>query len=316
MRLKLVFDSTIPIANVDCDLQKIRKYLAKLKQYEVKHEILDIAKKSLDEVFSIYSEAIVPSVMKKVGIRRVFGSKKQSMFLFGKQVPALLVYEDNLINDVYPQIRRWAGRDEKVSIELFLEDLLKLTELSISEKHMEEASRALANNMPRWAVLCCMFAIEAFIWRVLWGKKDLAVIGTDGKRHSISSVDFVYHYARKGERDFVKKEDYEKFQNSNKRLFKKLAKPDDFLLSQVVKLGVIKEHESGFVRDFRIIRNFSSHFNPFEVTLKRYREVVQRLGSSIEISNDRSEEEIAKIVFTKTKDLLSSWKGRVNSSGS
>ena len=314
MRLKLMFDSRIPTTNVRCNLQAVGRYLSRLEEYGIQHEVLDIAGMTENEIFSIYLGAIVPSVMKKVGIRRVFGSRRQSAFLFGKQVPALLVYEDDVVVDVYPQIRRWAGRNEELTIEKFLEDLLKLTELSASELHMKEASRALAEGLPRLAILCCMFAIEAFIWRILWGRKDLELIWVDGKRHRISCVDFVYMYARKSKTDFANEEEFEKFKSSNQKLFDKLRTPDDFLVSRVVEIGIITGEESRAVKDLRIVRNFCSHFNPFEATLRRYREAVQRLGLSIQPFDKKSENEIASIALAKTKELLSVWRSRVSSS--
>jgi hypothetical protein len=47
---------------------------------------------------------VFPSVIKKFGIRRVFGSRRRSGWLFGREVPALLVYEEEGEDpvDVYP----------------------------------------------------------------------------------------------------------------------------------------------------------------------------------------------------------------------
>jgi len=313
MKLKLVYDSTIPETDVRSDLLSIRDYLSKLENYGIQHAIIDIAGLTDEEVFSIYLEAITPSVMKKVGIRRVFGSKRQSAFLFGKQVPALLVYEEDIVIDVYPQIKRWERRSEKLEIEGFLEDLLKIAELSISERHLQEADQALADGMPRWAVLSCVFAVEAFVWRTLWGKPDIEIVGIDGKRHQYSSIDFVYQYARKSKEDFPNPEDFEKLQLLNMKLFEKLRNTDDFLLSRTVKLGVITESESILIRDLRTVRNFCSHFNPFEVTIRKYKEAILRLGVSMKLQDKELEKQVASAVLAKTKELLAVWKKRLDS---
>lgn len=51
-----------------------------------------------------YLDAVGASVLKKYRIRQVFGSRRHSGWLFGKDVPALLVYDrsDRLPDDVYP----------------------------------------------------------------------------------------------------------------------------------------------------------------------------------------------------------------------
>jgi len=314
MRLKLVFDSSIPVSQVRCDLQAVKRYFSRLEEHGILCEFKDISSKPQNEVYDIYSDAIVPSVMKKVGIRRVFGSKRQSAFLFGKQVPALLVYQDATVDDVYPQIRNWAERQELVTIERHLEDLLKLFELSVTKWYVVEASRALASSMPRYAVMCSMFALEAFVWRVLWGKQDLEVVWTDCKRHMISSVDFVYLYARKSKKHFSNREEFERYRELNKGLFDKLRNADDFLLSRAVAIDVISEAEACLVRDIRTIRNFYSHFNPFEATLRNFRETVQRLGLNIDLSDRQSESDVAKAVVVRTSELLSTWEKRVVSS--
>ena len=114
--------------------------------------------------------------------------------------------------------------------------------------------------------------------------------------------------------DFANEEEFEKFKSSNQKLFDKLRTPDDFLVSRVVEIGIITGEESRALKDLRIVRNFCSHFNPFEATLRRYREAVQRLGLSIQPFDKKSENEIASIALAKTKELLSVWRSRVSSS--
>ncbi len=73
------------------------------------------------EVNDIYINACMPSVFKKYAIRKVFGTNRNSGVFFGKQVPALLVYEDNQMVpiDVYPHEK---GKRE-IEIVEFLKNL-------------------------------------------------------------------------------------------------------------------------------------------------------------------------------------------------
>ncbi len=67
-------------------------------------EIIDVDSLAEGEVQKVYADAVVPSVSKRLGIRRVFGSRRRSGQFFGKEVPALLVYEEGkeYPDDVYP----------------------------------------------------------------------------------------------------------------------------------------------------------------------------------------------------------------------
>ena len=62
------------------------------------------------------------NVPRKFGIRRVFGTRRRSGCFFGREVPALLVYEDSGSHpiDVYPQQR--LGRT--ITINEFLKGFL------------------------------------------------------------------------------------------------------------------------------------------------------------------------------------------------
>jgi len=69
-----------------------------------------------------YLHAVAASVVKKYRIRQVFGSRRRSGWLFGKGVPALLVYKEwsQYPEDVYPHNN--AGRI--VTIKDFLESTI------------------------------------------------------------------------------------------------------------------------------------------------------------------------------------------------
>jgi len=69
-----------------------------------------------------YFDAVGPSVLKKYRIRQVFGSRRNSGWLFGKGVPALIVVDPGkqYPEDVYP--RKEGG--QIVTINDFLKSLL------------------------------------------------------------------------------------------------------------------------------------------------------------------------------------------------
>jgi len=73
-------------------------------------------------LYGAYSRAIMPSVFNRFKVRRVFGTRKRSGVFFGRQAPALLVYEDESQYpiDLYPKI----GEGKRESIEEFLQNLL------------------------------------------------------------------------------------------------------------------------------------------------------------------------------------------------
>ena len=70
----------------------------------------------------------MPSVLKKYRVRQVFGSRRHSGWLFGRQVPALVAYDEKTgyPTDVYPHEQGLTS----VEIETFLESLRKAYEHS------------------------------------------------------------------------------------------------------------------------------------------------------------------------------------------
>ena len=55
--------------------------------------VVDVSEYSPNELQEAFMEAVAVSVLKKYRIRQVVGSRRHSGWLFGKQVPALFVYE-------------------------------------------------------------------------------------------------------------------------------------------------------------------------------------------------------------------------------
>ena len=94
----------------------------KLKGAGVSFELIDIAKMEEKEVHDFYiSEATLPSVRKQYRIGPIFGTQKKAGCFFGREQPALLVYQNCSEEpvDIFPHVVK--GR--MVSIEEFLEDI-------------------------------------------------------------------------------------------------------------------------------------------------------------------------------------------------
>jgi len=151
MFLKLIHDSAmLPLdleANKEFDLTETKATLQRLKELGASYEITNTTTLSEEELSNLYVEAIGPSVFKRYHVRQVFGSKRHSGSLFGKGVPALLVYEPGkqYPSDVYPH----RNGDRLVTIRAFLEDLLKKTEKAPMTAERREANRALVERMDR-----------------------------------------------------------------------------------------------------------------------------------------------------------------------
>jgi len=143
MRLKLIHDSlTHPIAapdNEGFDLEEIRSILERLEASGIPSEIVDMMAKSEEEQADLYLEATVPTARKKYQVRQVFGSKRHAGSLFGRQVPALLVYESGKPYpvDVYPH----RSRGRTITIRAFLESLLSTLKRAPDKSLVERMDR-------------------------------------------------------------------------------------------------------------------------------------------------------------------------------
>ena len=151
MILKLIHHSqTLPSnvpANEGFDLSEIKALLQQLETLGISWEAIETSTMSGEELSNLYTEAIGPAVYKKYHLRQVFGSKRHSGFLFGKGVPALLVYEPGKQDpsDVYPH----RAGNRIVTIRAFLEDLLKKIERAPMTGERREANKALVERMDR-----------------------------------------------------------------------------------------------------------------------------------------------------------------------
>ncbi len=85
-------------------------------------EIIDTRELSNEEREAVYFDEVTPwSVRKTRGVRAKFIGPRRSGEFFGREVPALLVFEDDTLMEVYP--RREGAR--QVKIEDFLSKLLR-----------------------------------------------------------------------------------------------------------------------------------------------------------------------------------------------
>ena len=93
-----------------------------LNQLSKKNRLLkvDTSHWNHDQRFSIYGDAIVVAVMKKSKVRKVFGTNRHPGTNFGKEVPALVLYnEDDYAIDVYPRMED----GEIITIKQYLDSL-------------------------------------------------------------------------------------------------------------------------------------------------------------------------------------------------
>ena len=120
-RIKLYYNSQIDTPW--CDVKKIRIQLEKLEEAGIHITMVDTASMKDQQLFEHYMEATYPSVRKQYRISQIFGSQSKSGQFFGRQQPALLVYqgEGRHPADVYPH----DSNGKRVMIEDFLEQKIK-----------------------------------------------------------------------------------------------------------------------------------------------------------------------------------------------
>lgn len=129
MHLRLYYNSTEEPMDTPAN-EGIANAFALLKEAGEKGiecEWINTSKISEEDRMHAYFDAVGPSVLKKYRIRQVFGSRRNSGWLFGKGVPALIVIDTaKRPEDVYP--RNEAGR--LVTIKEFLQELVELESVS------------------------------------------------------------------------------------------------------------------------------------------------------------------------------------------
>jgi len=124
-RLVLLYDSTVQPWHAD--LQAIQANLTRLEAKSVRCELLDTKDMPEQELDRWRNEAMAAAIWRQQRIRQAFGSQKQGRLpYFGKQVPALLVYEEGekMPVAVYPHSEKRGQAHTDFTIEGFLEELV------------------------------------------------------------------------------------------------------------------------------------------------------------------------------------------------
>ena len=121
MRLKLYYNSTVTPFD-QYNLDRILKLLEALERQGIQCDRVDTARMSEEDIAHAYIEATLPTARRKYKVRQVFGSRRHCGFLFGKQVPALLVYNEGQPYpvDVFPHEIML----KEIKVEDYLERLL------------------------------------------------------------------------------------------------------------------------------------------------------------------------------------------------
>lgn len=151
MRLKLIHDSHArPVAspaNEGFDLREVKAMFQQLEALGVSCVLIDAKTKPADELANLYLEATLPTARKKYQVRQVFGSKRHAGYLFGREVPALLVYEPGKPHpvDVYPH----RSRGRTMTLRTFLEGLLKTLKKAPVVMEGRRSDRSLVERMDR-----------------------------------------------------------------------------------------------------------------------------------------------------------------------
>lgn len=103
MEIEFFYNSKIkPLDKDDYSLSEVLELLNKLQSLGVTTKIHDTAGWDSGKLSDVYQRAINPSMAKKFAIRRIFGSARESGFLFGKEVPAIIIQNEGKDIDVYP----------------------------------------------------------------------------------------------------------------------------------------------------------------------------------------------------------------------
>lgn len=126
MELKMYYSTAIQPFDDDRNegYDKVSALLQEVENKGVKCHRIDTSRLSEEEITDAYIHSVVgPTQLKKYRVRQVFGSARHSGWLFGKQVPALVVYRSGsqVPEDVLPH----AVGGHIVTIREYLEKLAR-----------------------------------------------------------------------------------------------------------------------------------------------------------------------------------------------
>jgi len=124
MELKLYYSTTIQPFDDDRNegYGEVPALLEQIEKKGVKCHRIDTNQLTEIQMIEAYYRSVVgPTKLKKYRVRQVFGSTRQSGWLFGRQVPALVVYrsDSQVPEDVFPHA---LGR-HMITIRQYLERL-------------------------------------------------------------------------------------------------------------------------------------------------------------------------------------------------
>ena len=108
MHLKLYYSTEVEpsYSLVNEGFGKVLELLEKMERKGVTCKRIDTSQLTEEQIAQAYIRAVVgPTQLKKYRVRQVFGSARRSGWLFGRQVPALVVYslsESQFPEDVVP----------------------------------------------------------------------------------------------------------------------------------------------------------------------------------------------------------------------
>ncbi len=108
MHLKLYYSTTVkPFDSpVNEGFDEVLELLEKVERKGITCERIDTSQLTDEEIFNAYMRSVIgPTQLKKYRVRQIFGSARHSGWLFGKQVPALVVYGSSgsqVPEDVFP----------------------------------------------------------------------------------------------------------------------------------------------------------------------------------------------------------------------
>ena len=124
-RLVFLFDSSVD--PWEADVEAIQATLGRLASEVVESEVMDIHGMADEQVEYWRDQATVASVWRQQATRQAFGSRTHGgLPYFGKQVPALLVYErdETIPLAVYPHSETRGDTRTYSTIEGYLDDLI------------------------------------------------------------------------------------------------------------------------------------------------------------------------------------------------
>lgn len=112
MRLEYYYskrEEAFPDDPANVRLDDVSQLLQRIEKEDIASvESIDTSSYSREKLYHIYLRAAMAAVRNKYAVRQVFGTRAQSGTFFGRQVPALLIYqvEDSPFpDDLYPHVK-------------------------------------------------------------------------------------------------------------------------------------------------------------------------------------------------------------------